>query len=84
MSLTNVLTQNTITDVKELVEGIGRRARVASRAMAKASSEQKNQALLQMAKLIRGQTESLKQANAKDLQRAKEAGHDAAFIDRLA
>ena len=84
MSLTNVLTPNTITDVKELVEGIGRRARVASRAMAKASSEQKNQALLQMAKLIRGQTESLKQANAKDLQRAKEAGHDAAFIDRLA
>jgi glutamate-5-semialdehyde dehydrogenase len=52
--------------------------------MAKASSEQKNQALLQMAKMIRGQTESLKQVNAKDLQRAKEAGHDAAFIDRLA
>ena len=84
MSLTNVLSENTTTDVKELVEGIGRRARVASRAMAKASSEQKNQALLQMAKLIRGQTETLKQANAKDLQRAKEAGHDAAFIDRLA
>jgi glutamate-5-semialdehyde dehydrogenase len=70
--------------MKELVEGIGRRARIASRAMAKASSEQKNQALLQMAKMIRGQTESLKQVNAKDLQRAKEAGHDAAFIDRLA
>ena len=84
MSLTNVLPENTTTDVKELVEGIGRRARVASRAMAKASSEQKNQALLQMAKLIRGQTETLKQANAKDLQRAKEAGHDVAFIDRLA
>jgi glutamate-5-semialdehyde dehydrogenase len=37
-----------------------------------------------MAKIIRGQTEALKQANAKDLTRAKEAGHDAAFIDRLA
>ena len=84
MSLTNVLQENTTTDVKDLVEGIGRRARVASRSMAKASSEQKNQALLEMAKIIRGQTESLKQANAKDLQRAKEAGHDAAFIDRLA
>ena len=34
--------------------------------------------------MIRGQTEALKQANAKDLARAKEAGHDAAFIDRLA
>ncbi len=84
MSLTNVLTQNSTADIKELVEGIGRRARMASRAMAKASSEQKNQALLQMAKMIRGQTESIKQANAKDLQRAEESGHDAAFIDRLA
>jgi len=84
MSLTHVSTQNATADMKELVEGIGRRARLASRAMAKASSEQKNQALLQMAKMIRGQTESLKQVNAKDLQRAKEAGHDAAFIDRLA
>jgi glutamate-5-semialdehyde dehydrogenase len=84
MSLTHVSTQNTTADMKDHVEGIGRRARIASRAMAKASSEQKNQALLQMAKMIRGQTESLKQVNAKDLQRAKEAGHDAAFIDRLA
>ena len=84
MSLANVLTENTPTDVKELVQGIGRRARIASRAMARASSEQKNQALLAMAKMIRGQTEALKQANAKDLARAKEAGHDAAFIDRLA
>ena len=84
MSLTHVSTQNTTADMKHHVEGIGRRARIASRAMAKASSEQKNQALLQMAKMIRGQTESLKQVNAKDLQRAKEAGHDAAFIDRLA
>ncbi len=84
MSLTHVPTQNATADMKELVEGIGRRARIASREMAKASSEKKNQALLQMAKMIRGQTESLKQANAKDLQRAKEAGHDAAFIDRLA
>jgi len=84
MSLTNVLSENTTTNVKDLVEGIGRRARVASRAMAKASSEQKNQALLEMAKIIRGQTETLKQANAKDLQRAKESGYDAAFIDRLA
>jgi glutamate-5-semialdehyde dehydrogenase len=84
MSLTNVLTQNATANIQELVESIGRRARIASRAMAKATSEQKNQALLQMAKMIRGQTESLKQANAIDLHRAKEAGHDAAFIDRLA
>lgn len=84
MSLANVLTENTATDVKELVHGIGRRARFASRAMARASTEQKNQALLMMAKMIRGQTEALRQANDKDLIRAKESGHDPAFIDRLA
>lgn len=76
-------TQSTLTDIQEMMQAIGRRARFAARAMAKASAEQKNQALLVMAKMIRGQTEGLKQANAKDILRATQAGHDAAFIDRL-
>ena len=84
MSLTDVVVENSASSVPEMVLAIGKRARIASRAMAKASTAQKNQALLYMAQMVRGQTETLKQANAKDLQRAKEAGHDAAFIDRLA
>lgn len=83
MTLLKDPTQSTLTDIQEMMQAIGRRARFAARAMAKASSEQKNQALLMMAKMIRGQTEGLKQANAKDILRATQAGHDAAFIDRL-
>ena len=37
--------------IKEMMQDIGMRARAASRAMARASSEQKNQALLHIAKL---------------------------------
>ena len=40
-------------NIQEMMQDIGRSARVASRAMARASAEQKNQALLHIAKLIR-------------------------------
>jgi glutamate-5-semialdehyde dehydrogenase len=71
------------TEVQELMNDIGKKARLASRAMARASTQQKNAALLQMAQEIRIQAESLKQVNARDVVRAKEAGQDDAFIDRL-
>jgi glutamate-5-semialdehyde dehydrogenase len=71
------------TEVEELMNGIGKKARIASRAMARANTQQKNAALLQMAQEIRTQAESLKQVNALDVARAKDAGQDDAFIDRL-
>ncbi len=84
MSQPDVIAENASQSIQEIVQAIGKRARSSSRAMAKASTEQKNQALLFMAQMIRGQTQTLKQENAKDLQRARDAGHDDAFIDRLA
>jgi glutamate-5-semialdehyde dehydrogenase len=51
--------------------------------MARASSEQKNQALLHIAKLIRERTEEIGRVNSLDVARAKTNGQDAAFIDRL-
>lgn len=72
-----------LQDVQQLMQEIGQKARLASRAMAKATSQQKNMALLQMAQAIRAQAEDLKQVNAKDIERARQAGLDAAFIDRL-
>jgi len=72
-----------LQDVQQLMQEIGQKARLASRAMAKATSQQKNMALLQMAQAIRAQAEDLKQVNAKDVERARQAGLDAAFIDRL-
>jgi glutamate-5-semialdehyde dehydrogenase len=51
--------------------------------MARASSEQKNQALLHIAKLVRERSEEIARVNALDVARAKTNGQDAAFIDRL-
>lgn len=62
---------------------LGQQARVASRAMAKADTAKKNQALLCLADLIRKNTNHLKSVNAKDVRRAQENGQDAAFVDRL-
>ena len=69
--------------IKQMMQDIGRRARQASRAMARASSEQKNQALLHIAKLVRERTEEIQRVNGLDVARAKGNGQDAAFIDRL-
>ncbi len=71
------------SSVKEMMQDIGARARVASRAMARASSEQKNQALLHIAKVIRQKADEIQKVNQIDVERAKANGQDAAFVDRL-
>ena len=72
-----------MTDIKNHMHGLGQTARAASRAMARASTQTKNAALLEMAQLIESQTDALKSANAKDVMGATAKGLDAAFIDRL-
>ena len=74
---------NSTNSIQQMMQDIGRRARQASRAMARASSEQKNQALLHIAKLVRERSEEILRVNALDVARAKNNGQDAAFIDRL-
>ncbi len=69
--------------IKQMMQGIGQRARGTSRAMARASSEQKDQALLHIAKLVRQQSSQIEQVNRVDVERAKANGQDAAFVDRL-
>lgn len=69
--------------IDQLIAEIGQKARAASREMAKAGTRQKNHALSCLAELIQAQRAELKSANQSDLIRAKAAGHDAAFIDRL-
>ena len=71
------------SSIQEMMQDIGMRARAASRAMARASSEQKNQALLHIAKLVRQQATEIQKINQVDVERAKENGQDVAFIDRL-
>ena len=69
--------------IQVMMQDIGMRARAASRAMARASSEQKNQALLHIAKVVRQKTDEIQRVNQVDVERAKANGQDAAFVDRL-
>ncbi|WP_241293989.1 glutamate-5-semialdehyde dehydrogenase [Burkholderia stabilis] len=70
-------------DIDQYMTDLGRRARHASRAMARASTAAKNAALDAVARAIERDAQALKDANARDVARAREKGLDAAFIDRL-
>ena len=69
--------------IQKMMQDIGERARRASRAMARASAEQKNQALLHIAQSVRQKAGEIQKVNQIDVERAKTNGQDAAFIDRL-
>ena len=62
---------------------MGRRAREASRAMARADTAIKNRALAAIAVAIRRERAAILAANAEDVAGAQRAGKDAAFVDRL-
>jgi glutamate-5-semialdehyde dehydrogenase len=63
---------------------LGRRARQASRLIARSAGAARNEALVQIAASIRREAAMLARANALDLDTARAAGHDPAFVDRLA
>jgi glutamate-5-semialdehyde dehydrogenase len=71
-------------DIDAYVADLGRRARAASREMARASSAARNLALQASAAALRARGPALQEANRKDLDAARAAGHDPAFVDRLA
>ena len=72
-----------MSEIKSLMQKLGENARVASRTMAAASTEAKNQALLYTAEAIEAKRESLVNANAKDLAAGKAKGLSVAMLDRL-
>jgi glutamate-5-semialdehyde dehydrogenase len=69
-------------DPREHVRQLGRQAREASRALARASAADKNRALLAMAAEIRSRRDAIFEANRADVEGAK-GRQDAAFVDRL-
>jgi glutamate-5-semialdehyde dehydrogenase len=71
-------------DIQAYVADCGRRAREASAAMARASTAARNRALRETARLIGERREALRRANEGDLERARAAGLEQAFVDRLA
>jgi glutamate-5-semialdehyde dehydrogenase len=71
------------TDIKGYMQDLGRRARVAARAMSRAETAAKDAALTAMADEIERRTEALIAANSKDIDAGKAQGLDAALLDRL-
>jgi len=70
-------------DIKQYMQGVGERAREASRIMARIDTATKNQLLLKIADLIIESQDKLLEANALDLAAAKTNDLDAALLDRL-
>ena len=62
---------------------MGRLAREAARALALASTAQKNEALERMAARLEAGSEQVIEANRRDLEAARSKGRDLAFLDRL-
>lgn len=73
-----------IDNITSYMQALGKQARAASHAMAKADTATKNQALLAIATAIRREATALRAANELDLAAAQVAGMDAAMLDRLA
>src|SRR5947207_8170755 len=74
---------NAPSDIKSYMLEVGRRARDASREVARADTETQKRALLAAAKAMRRDAKKVLAANAEDVKSARAAGKDAAFIDRL-
>ena len=70
-------------DIQTYMHTLGKQARAASRLLAAASTEAKNNALLAIAAEIRARRAAVLAANAHDLEAARAAGLDAALLDRL-
>ena len=70
-------------NLKEYMQGVGIKARAAASAMARASTAQKNRALLATASAIRRERITLQTQNALDLEAGRAKGLEPAMLDRL-
>ena len=70
-------------DIAALMVGMGREARAAARALALASTAQKDRALQLVAEAVRAEKSRILAANAEDIAEARASGVSGAFLDRL-
>ncbi|WP_051749103.1 glutamate-5-semialdehyde dehydrogenase [Nevskia soli] len=70
-------------EVASYMRNVGERARVASRAVAKASAGEKNAALFELARIIEDEASTILEANARDMRAARENKLEEALLDRL-
>jgi len=72
-----------MTNINQYLKKIGVEAKKASNLMAKASTQQKNDALTHLIHLLKTKTKTILKANEKDIKEAKKNKLDRASIDRL-
>src|SRR5687767_11735231 len=70
-------------ELKQAMRELGQAARRAARLMARADTAAKNKALQAIAATLVSRTRAILEANSDDVRKAKAAGNDAAFVDRL-
>ena len=70
-------------DIKQYMQGLGQLARASAGLMARATTAQKNNALIAIAENIQKHRGVLTKANVEDLKLAKEKNLESALIDRL-
>lgn len=69
--------------IQARMEQLGGKAKEAARFLMLASTEQKNQALQQMAGALAAETETILQANQIDMEQGKQKGLSSTLLDRL-
>lgn len=79
----NVQTKPADSDPAAIVRDLGQRAKAAAAALRTASSEAKNTALREAARLIRAERGQILAANARDMDAARAGGLNDAMLDRL-
>ena len=72
-----------VADVAAYMQQVGEAARAAARDLARTGTQAKNRALVAIAAALRHGSAALLDANARDIEVARTAHHDAAFVDRL-
>ncbi|HWA39040.1 MAG TPA: glutamate-5-semialdehyde dehydrogenase [Burkholderiales bacterium] len=74
---------NQASSLREEMREMGRRARAASREIARADTQAKDRALHAVATSLRRNAKEILAANENDVAHARSAGRDGAFVDRL-
>jgi glutamate-5-semialdehyde dehydrogenase len=77
------MSDRAITDIQAYMQDVGRRARAASRRLARATTHQKDAALRAIAHDIDQRRAEIAEANRHDLAQGQAKGLDAALLDRL-
>ncbi len=72
-----------MTSLQDQITGLGKRARAASRLLAQAGADAKNNALRKMADQLSADEKEILDANRKDVEKASADGLSKAAIDRL-